>query len=576
MTNRRKRTNSNKWQRIDLHIHTPASADYREPQVSFLDILTRAEESGLDVIAFTDHNTIAGYRKLQEEIQQLELLKSLNRIDKREQETLAEYERLRRNILLLPGFEFTAAFGFHIIGIFSPEINIRQIEHILLDLNVHAEKLDEGSSTMGATADVLTAYRLITEAGGIAIAAHANSTNGVAMRGFRFGGQTKIAYTQDPNLAALEVTDLNQKGRRTTAAFFSGTKPEYPRRMHVIQGSDAHRLRTDPSNKRNLGIGDRATEILIPELSFDAIRVLFQSNDFARSRPKWSASKDVFDFVQQAREEGPNIVQDFHESMTVRGGRLYAIIANICSFANSNGGTLFVGVHGDPKKVVVGISNPANAMRGLNKEINDRISPALSVQMDIQETKNKKVIRVLVPRGDDPPYAVDDNKIYVRDEAESALAVRDEIVQLVKRGYQQTVLTEKSGAQESEDGKENGVSIHPPRTGVEVVADEEREGTRYFTMRDLRNGNVVKNVTKSSARRLWAYAISQFISLPSDLSTATISWEGELGVLRARKVGNRKKFDLAQKTGEGIKLYFGVTEDGIHGEWRHIVGMQAG
>lgn len=575
MTNRRKRTNSNKWQRIDLHIHTPASADYREPQVSFLDILTRAEESGLDVIAFTDHNTIAGYRKLQEEIQQLELLKSLNRIDKREQETLAEYERLRRNILLLPGFEFTAAFGFHIIGIFSPEINIRQIEHILLDLNVHAEKLDEGSSTMGATADVLTAYRLITEAGGIAIAAHANSTNGVAMRGFRFGGQTKIAYTQDPNLAALEVTDLNQKGRRTTAAFFSGTKPEYPRRMHVIQGSDAHRLRTDPSNKRNLGIGDRATEILIPELSFDAIRVLFQSNDFARSRPKWSASKDVFDFVQQAREEGPNIVQDFHESMTVRGGRLYAIIANICSFANSNGGTLFVGVHGDPKKVVVGISNPANAMRGLNKEINDRISPALSVQMDIQETKNKKVIRVLVPRGDDPPYAVDDNKIYVRDEAESALAVRDEIVQLVKRGYQQTVLTEKSGAQESEDGKENGVSIHPPRTGVEVVADEEREGTRYFTMRDLRNGNVVKNVTKSSARRLWAYAISQFISLPSDLSTATISWEGELGVLRARKVGNRKKFDLAQKTGEGIKLYFGVTEDGIHGEWRHIVGLQA-
>ncbi|MCH7589123.1 MAG: putative DNA binding domain-containing protein [Chloroflexi bacterium] len=560
---------------MDLHIHTPASADYREPQVSFLDILTRAEESGLDVIAFTDHNTIAGYRKLQEEIQQLELLKSLNRIDKREQETLAEYERLRRNILLLPGFEFTAAFGFHIIGIFSPEINIRQIEHILLDLNVHAEKLDEGSSTMGATADVLTAYRLITEAGGIAIAAHANSTNGVAMRGFRFGGQTKIAYTQDPNLAALEVTDLNQKGRRTTAAFFSGTKPEYPRRMHVIQGSDAHRLRTDPSNKRNLGIGDRATEILIPELSFDAIRVLFQSNDFARSRPKWSASKDVFDFVQQAREEGPNIVQDFHESMTVRGGRLYAIIANICSFANSNGGTLFVGVHGDPKKVVVGISNPANAMRGLNKEINDRISPALSVQMDIQETKNKKVIRVLVPRGDDPPYAVDDNKIYVRDEAESALAVRDEIVQLVKRGYQQTVLTEKSGAQESEDGKENGVSIHPPRTGVEVVADEEREGTRYFTMRDLRNGNVVKNVTKSSARRLWAYAISQFISLPSDLSTATISWEGELGVLRARKVGNRKKFDLAQKTGEGIKLYFGVTEDGIHGEWRHIVGLQA-
>ena len=576
MTKRKSTTrSSNKWRRIDLHIHTPASNDYKEPEVTFLDILMRAEDSALDAIAFTDHNTIAGYRKLQEEIQQLELLKSLKRIDKHEQEKLDEYVRLLKKILLLPGFEFTAAFGFHILGIFPPELNVRQVEHILLDLNVPAEKLDEGSSTMGATADVLTAYRKINDAGGIAIAAHANSTNGVAMRGFRFGGQTKIAYTQDPSLAALEVTDLNQKGRRTTAAFFSGTKPEYPRRMHTIQGSDAHRLRTDPSNKRNLGIGDRATEILIPELSFGAIRALFQSNDFARSRPKWAASKDVFDFVQQAREEGPNIVQDFHESMTVRGGRLYAVIANICSFANSNGGTLFVGVHGDPKKPVAGISNPASAMRQLNKEINDRISPALSCQIDVQETKSKKVIRVLVPRGEDPPYAVDDNKIYVRDEAESALAVRDEIVQLVKRGNQQTALPEKPRAPQSDDGKDGAVGIHPPRTGVEVVADEEREGTRYFSMRDLRNGNVVKNVTKSSARRLWAYAISQFISLPSDLSKAPITWEGELGVLRARKAGNRKKYDLAQKTREGIKLYFGVTEDGIHGEWRRVVGVQA-
>ena len=41
---------------------------------------------------------------------------------------------------------------------------------------------------------------------------------------------------------------------------------------------------------------------------------------------------------------------------------------------------------------------------------------------------------MLVPRGDDPPYAVDDNKIYVRDEAETGLAVRDEIVGLVLRG----------------------------------------------------------------------------------------------------------------------------------------------
>lgn len=71
-------------------------------------------------------------------------------------------------------------------------------EFLLRRLNVPLEKLDAGSSEVGATADVLTAYQVIDEAGGIVIAAHANSTHGVAMRGLGFGGQTRIAYMQDP------------------------------------------------------------------------------------------------------------------------------------------------------------------------------------------------------------------------------------------------------------------------------------------------------------------------------------------------------------------------------------------
>src|SRR5438128_6563242 len=61
------------------------------------------------------------------------------------------------------------------------------------------------------------------------------------------------------------------------------------------------------------------------------------------------------------------------------------------------------------------------------------MTPPLEVEIDAQETAGKAVIRLQVPRGDDPPYAIDDNKIYVRDEAETTLAVRDEIVRLVQR-----------------------------------------------------------------------------------------------------------------------------------------------
>ncbi|MDW7990639.1 MAG: hypothetical protein RMK65_00520 [Anaerolineae bacterium] len=197
MTKKRTRTQL-QWRRMDLHLHTPASTDYQEPGVSFLDILRQAENKGLDIIAFTDHNTVAGYRRMQEEIHHLELLEKLGRLRREEKERLAEYRRLLSKILVLPGFEFTATFGFHILGIFSPETDLRELEFLLRRLNVPLEKLDQGSVEVGATADVLTAYRAIAEAGGIVITAHANSANGVAMWGFDFGGQTRIAYTQDP------------------------------------------------------------------------------------------------------------------------------------------------------------------------------------------------------------------------------------------------------------------------------------------------------------------------------------------------------------------------------------------
>ncbi|MEK6220770.1 MAG: transcriptional regulator, partial [Chloroflexota bacterium] len=323
-----KQNSPRKWYTMDLHLHTPASSDYQEQQATYLDILQRAEARGLDIIAFSDHNTVAGYRIMEEEIKQLELLKKLDRIMPEEDIRLKEFLRLREKILVLPGFEFTATFGFHILAVFPPDKPVREIEHLLLQLNVPVDQIDEGSATIGASADVLMAYQLINEAGGMAIAAHANSSNGVAMRGFSFGGQTKIAYTQDPNLMALEVTDLESRSKRTTARFFSGTKPEYPRRMHCIQGSDAHRLSTDSQRTKNLGIGDRVTEVLIPEVSFQALHELFTSNDFARTRPRRKKKGEPdFDYIRIAREEGSNIVQDFHESMSSRGGKLYAVIA---------------------------------------------------------------------------------------------------------------------------------------------------------------------------------------------------------------------------------------------------------
>ena len=555
---------------MDLHIHTPASADYQQPGVSYLDVLQEADKKGLEIMAFTDHNTVAGYGGMLDEIEELEMLERLERLRPQEKKRLQEYRRLLEKILVLPGFEFTATLGFHILGIFSEETTVRELEYILLDLNIPADKLDEGSTEVGATSDVLTAYRAIDEAGGIVIAAHANSTHGVAMRRFGFGGQTKIAYTQDEHLHALELTDLESKGRRTTAAFFSGSKPEYPRPMRCIQGSDSHRLTRDPKDKKSLGLGDRVTEVLLPELSFEALREVFLDDDFTLTRP-YRPERAPFDYVRAAREQGASIVQSFHERMTRRGGRLYAVIADVVAFANTNGGTIYVGVSSNPKAPPTGLDNPKEAIAILRAEIERKIIPPLEVTIDVQQTEGKKVVRLAVPRGDDPPYAIEGSKIYVRQETETNLAVRDEIVQLVKRALRPAPPPEEKAPAKEETTVEVEPSVvEPPKTGVEVTETVERKGTLYHTMKDLRNGNEVRNVSRSSARRLWQYAITQKEQHPVQVDQ--VNWRGDIGLWKKKQRAGKVRYDFVQRDAASqLHVYYGVTEDGIHGPWREFL-----
>ena len=563
----KKKKGKMQWYKMDLHLHTPASDDWQDPGVTYLDLLHRAEMQGLDIVAITDHNTVAGCAALQAEIEKLSLLKQLGRIQPDEQRQLDEYRRLGNKILVLPGFEFTATLGFHVLAVFTPETDLRMLEHLLIELNVPPQLLDEGATEVGATADVLTAYRLIAQAGGLTIAAHANSSHGVALRGLDFGGQTRIAYTQDLRLHALEVTDLEKRGRRTTASFFSGSKPEYPRRMHCIQGSDAHRLIGKPRDQNRLGWGERVTEILLPEPTFEAIKAVFTGDDFSRTRP-YRPTQAPFDHVQAAREEGPSIVQAFHESMTKQGGRLHAVLRDIVAMANTNGGTVYVGVKADPKALPVGVAEPEAAISALKGEIQRTISPPLEVDINLVESQGRQVVQISVPVGEDMPYALEGTKIYLRQESETNMAMRDEIVALVRHA----VRAEEPAPPPDDEvpAQPMGNGFDAPRTGVEVVETEERKGTQYHTMKDLRNGAVVRNVTRSSARKLWRYAITQHESSP--VQERDVKWSEmhkNLGVWKSSKRAGKVRYDLVQRAPDGtLNVYYGVTEDGIDGPWR--------
>ena len=596
---------------MDIHLHTPASADWLEPGTSYLQWLQKAESRGLDIVAITDHNTVEGVARLRAEIERLAWLEANDRLRPQERRDLDEYRRLGDKILVLPGFEFTATFGFHILGIFSPETSLRKLELLLLRLNVPMDRLADGITEVGPTTDVLTAYRMIREAGGLVIAAHANSTHGVALQGMSFGGQTRIAFTQDANLHALEVTDLESASRRSSLRFFDGSKPEYPRRMHLLQGSDAHRLARDPKDKNRLGVGDRVTEILLNDVSFEALRTVLESNDFTLMRPYRPPAEAPFDYVQAAREQGPTIVQAFHESMARDGGNLSKVLCDVVAFANTCGGTIYVGVSAD-KAPVKGVDTPDLAVQQIKKEIERNITPPLECQVDIMHSQATPVLRVQTPNGPDKPYALGQTRIYIREEGDTTEAVRDELVQLVLQGRRlvegphapaeavpapvlEPVQEESQAARPAQrrpsrqkpaerapapspvaaaepgpepEREEEAVAL--PSIGVELVSMEERKGGRYFAIRDMRNGNVVQNVTIHSARKLWSYAINQHLTHlngPED-----VTWRGDLGLWQAARRAKRLRYDLVLRMPDGrVRVFYGVTADGMTGPWAQFL-----
>ncbi len=597
-------TSKLRWFKADMHLHTPASSDYEEPQATYLEWLRQANEKEMDIVAITDHNTVAGVAAVRREIEWLTKLEAQDRLTDDEKLRLDEWRTLANKILVLPGFEFTATFGFHILGIFPPETSVRHLEYVLLNLNVPAEKLDLGSTETGASTDVLTAYQVITEAGGIAIAAHANSTHGVAMRNFPFGGQTKIAYTQNDNLIALEVTDLESRSRNATARFFNGSKPEYARKMHCIQGSDAHRLVGDPKNPKRLGIGERATELLLPEASFEAIADLLGSTNFDRTRAYRPKDKPI-DHLAVARAEGPNQVQSFHETVTVRGGRQAAVLADLCAFANTDGGVVYVGAS-VRKGPVKGLSNIKNVQKELQAAIAERLQPQLDVRFETAQSENAQVLRVSVDEGDEKPYCLDQSKFYVRNDAETSLAVRDEIVALVlenagiSRGKPAAATVEADVAEAAEstnsnasnrrrrrgrntsESSSNGASpaatkkaetsdpFDLPQVGVEIISSETRNGVNYYVVSDLRNGRSVSNVTRKGARKLWNYAIAQVEDQPVEMNKVT--WKGDVGLVGSESRAGKVRYDLARRDGKNIRVFYGVTEDGMEGPWAEFVG----
>ena len=398
--------------------------------------------------------------------------------------------------------------------------------------------------------------------------------------------------------------------------------------MHCIQGSDAHRLEVDAKNAKRLGIGERATELRLEEPSFEAIRELLRSERFEHTRPAREKDKP-YDAVAEARQEGPSATLSFHESAATRGGRLTAILSDICAFANTNGGSVYLGA--TPKLAAPkGMKDLPNVEKSIRDAAEERITPPLDLKFETLESEGTSVLRLQTAKGKSRPYVLDDSKFYLRDDDDTNLAVRDEIVALVREvieeedaasGGKGSSRSRRGGRSRSGGGSGGGSSssnrsqssngssggsaggssngsgeksqskaddsdkggqtkstpatpstkigpddaFYLPQDGVEVVESQKRNGYRVHSLRDLRNGRVIHNVSRKGARKLWDYAIGQHEDSP--VKAKDVKWQGDIGVVREDKRAGKVRYDLALKENGDLRIFYGVTEDGMDGRW---------
>lgn len=560
--------NGMRWIRADLHLHTPASEDYAEPDVSYLDILQEAERRELEIIAFTDHNTVHGYERFQREIEFLKTLEMGGRLTAEEQERLDEYRRLMAKINILPGFEFTSHFGAHILGIFAPNRPLSLIEATLLQLGVSADQLKDGVCGIANTRHVTEAYETIARAGGLVIAPHVNGPNGVITETLRMGtsGQSRIAATQSAHLHALEFVNFYTDHEKfTSPGFYNGKVEHYERRMFCIQGSDAHRLRRLPAADGQVlhrhGIGDRYVELLLPDNSFESLRALFSSQDFDRVRvPKRDQKQWAVDAIRFGGSTERQVLRPIGDDPQGAGDLWH----DVAALANAGGGVLVIGC--EPGGRVTGVTRPDQVSEALRKGVAEQVTPQPYLSFELMSYEGQDVMRVEIKSSEPPPYVGSNGTIYVRRNGETEVADRGEIIQLCRRAL----------AEGASSPLDNGQDLDLPRSGVEIVSGQKRGGVWLYEVRDLRT---TAGVTRDRAQGLWAYAISRYEDLRDgrvDVQSQ-VKWKGRLGLWRAYRQGSRTKYDLVHRDANGVisHIFFGVSDWGLSEAWEELLGERS-
>ncbi len=185
--------NGASFARADLHVHSAASYDVHDKSLTAAAIVDGAVNSGLEIIAITDHNTIANVRPALEHAA----------------------DRYPGRILIVPGTEVTTPEG-HLLAYFDP-LRLDKLERFVMMLDIIDDH--QGSRTSKSIVEVV---KLACTFGGLCVAAHIDTGEGFEVGQPGFEAWKKDLICQ-PGLRGLEFRDSANRHWYSTSDQQSGS-----------------------------------------------------------------------------------------------------------------------------------------------------------------------------------------------------------------------------------------------------------------------------------------------------------------------------------------------------------------
>lgn len=391
-----------KFYKIDLHIHTPKSSDYnwkyQSIEEEYIGIIKEAKRSNLKIIAFTDHNSIEGYKeflKIKNNFEKLKESKDFNNVenqDKIKLKKLIEPE-IFNNILILPGIEFETKDSIHVLIIFNDKISINEIEDFLKESGYDKKLFGKKNPSKLSNWYILELFEKTKKYNCIVVDAHTDSNKGIynlkpsKHRAECFKSDQLIGISYNNEITKDKLENIIK------------TSPDYKREKPVafVKFSDSHSINE---------IGKVFTYFKLKKISFDSLKDAFcNPSGISVIIPE---TKIFLDKV--INEKDSYGILDFSLENQLFFMKL------LCALNNTEGGYCLFGLTDKKNKIGLiidknnTIDNYFDIIIECFKKIEGKIRPVFKIR-ELQ--KDKIIISIYVYPNKNLVNIKDENKIYL-------------------------------------------------------------------------------------------------------------------------------------------------------------------